>query len=197
MKKLFLDGDYNVQIRRQLAVCLEKGQIVMLPTDTIYGLSCRADNTRAISKIFAIKRRDHNKPLLVLVSSLSMAKNFCHINLKQQEVLKQVWSKVRPTTVLLKHRQLLPANLTAGSEYLAVRLPKSIFLRKMIRAIGVPLVSTSANISGENILDATEAINTFKSGPKPDIVVYGGRNSSRASKLISLDVKGKIQILRK
>lgn len=197
MHKVLLDRNNDVQIRRQLVACLKKGQIVMLPTDTIYGLSCRADNAHAVSKVFAIKRRDSNKPLLVLVSSLSMAKKYCQINSRQQEALKQIWSKVRPTSILLRHRQLLPVNLTAGSEYLAVRLPKSIFLRKMIRAIGVPLVSTSANISGENIIDAADAINTFKSGPKPDIVVYGGKNSIRASKLISLDVKGQIKILRK
>ncbi len=197
MEQILLDNSNEAEIRRRLVACLKKGQVIMLPTDTIYGLSCRADSASAISKVFAIKRRDNKKPLLVLVSSLSMAKHYCRINSKQQEALKLIWSKVRPTSVLLRHRQLLPINLTAGSEYLAVRLPKSIFLRKMIRAVGVPLVSTSANISGENIIDASDAYKTFKYGPKPEIVVYGKGNNSSASKLINLNEKGQIKILRK
>lgn len=197
MEKVSLDSNNEVLIRHQLVACLKKGQVVMLPTDTIYGLSCRADNAQAINKIFSIKRRDHNKPLLVLVSSMSMAKYYCRINLKQQTALKSTWLKSRPVTVLLRHRQLLPANLTANSIYLGVRLPKSIFLRKMIRAVGVPLVSTSANFSGEVVLDANTAINVFKKMPRPEVLVVGGSNKGRASQLIGLDEQGKIKIIRK
>jgi len=197
MVKVELDSVNAEQIRRRLVACLKKGGVAMAPTDTIYGLFCRADKTSIVSKVFAIKRRDHNKPLLVLVSSLTMAKKYCQINLKQQAALKLIWSKSRPTTVLLRHRQYLPSNLTAGSINLAVRLPKSIFLRKMIRAVGVPLVSTSANISGEDVLDAEKAINVFKKEPRPDMIVAGDLKKGRASQLISLDEHGQIKIIRK
>jgi len=169
----------------------------MMPTDTIYGLSCRADKAAAVAKIFSLKERDKNKPLLVLVSSLSMAKRFCRINRLQAEALKNIWKQARPTSVLLLHRGLLPANLTAGSPYLAVRLPKSIFLRKIVRAVGVPLVSTSANFSGREILNAAAAIIAFKKEPRPDLIVAGSQKMKRPSRLLVLSANGDFKILRK
>ena len=169
----------------------------MLPTDTIYGLSCRADKETPIARIFNIKRRDRGKPLLVLVSSLSMARKFCRINKSQTDSLKKIWQSHRPSSVLLPHRGLLPQSLTAGSSELAVRLPKSIFLRKMIRALGVPLVSTSANLSGFDVLDAAAARLVFKREPRPDLLLSGGKNSARASRLLRLRADGGVEILRK
>lgn len=184
-------------LRCQLVERLAKGQVLMLPTDTIYGLSCRADKEASIARIFNIKRRDRGKPLLVLVSSLSMARKFCRINKSQSDSLKTIWENNRPSSVLLPHRGLLPKSLTAGSSELAVRLPKSIFLRKMIRALGVPLVSTSANFSGEAVLDATTAKFAFKKEPRPDLLLSGGKNSARASRLLRLRADGGVDILRK
>jgi len=184
-------------LRHQLVARLRKGEVLMLPTDTIYGLSCRADKETAITRIFNIKRRDRGKPLLVLVSSLSMASKFCRINKRQSNNLKTIWQSRRPSSVLLPHRGLLPQSLTAGSSELAVRLPKSIFLRKMIRALGVPLVSTSANLSGSEVLDDTSAKLVFKKGPRPDLLLSGGKNNSRASRLLRLRTDGGVEILRK
>ena len=195
IEKVFLSNN-NESLRRDLVLRLQAGAVMMLPTDTIYGLSCRADQERAIAKIFAIKRRDYNKPLLVLVSSVSMAKRFCLINRRQEIILKKIWNQKRPTSVLLAHRGLLPSNLTAKSDWLAVRLPKSIFLRKIIRSLGAPLVSTSANFSGENLLTASAALKCFNQEPRPDLVVVGGRNYKKASRLIKLEANGAIEVLR-
>lgn len=197
MKHLVLLREDNLPLRKLLQARLLAGAVLMLPTDTIYGLSCRADSKRAIAKIFTIKRRPSDRPLLVLVSSLSMAQKFCRLNRKQLMVLKNIWSQSRPTTVLLPHRGYLPSNLTAGSSDLAVRLPKSIFLRKMIRALGVPLVSTSANFSGQEVLSAVEALAVFKNQAGPEVVVESKSKSTRASRLVRLDKDGRQQVLRK
>jgi L-threonylcarbamoyladenylate synthase len=187
----------DAALRRHLVARLRQGEVLMLPTDTIYGLSCRADKEKSIARIFNIKRRDRGKPLLVLVSSLSMARKFCRINKGQMNGLKIIWQNHRPSSVLLPHRGLLPQSLTAGSSELAVRLPKSIFLRKMIRALGVPLVSTSANFSGKAVLDAVAAKVVFKKEPRPDLLLSGGKNSARASRLLRLRPDGGVEILRK
>ncbi len=197
MDQIFLDKVNQQKLRRRLAACLQAGQILMLPTDTVYGLSCRADRAAAVKKIFAIKRRNSNKPLLVLVSSITMAKRFCRINAKQTAALKKIWAQARPTSVLLPQRGLLPAILTANSPYLAVRLPKSIFLRKIVRAVGVPLVSTSANFSGREILNAAAAIIAFKKEPRPDLIVAGSQKMKRPSRLLVLSANGDFKILRK
>ncbi len=197
MKRLVLPTEDDLSLRRLLQVRLSAGAVLMLPTDTIYGLSCRADSKRAIAKIFAIKRRPSDRPLLVLVSSLSMAQKFCRLNRRQVVALKNIWSQPRPTTVLLPHRGYLPSNLTAGSPNLAVRLPKSIFLRKMIRALGVPLVSTSANFSGQEVLSVEMALNIFKGQIGPEIVVEARSKPTRASRLVLLGQDGRQQVLRK
>ncbi|PKM88863.1 hypothetical protein CVU83_01005 [Candidatus Falkowbacteria bacterium HGW-Falkowbacteria-2] len=187
----------NIEFKKNILARLRAEQVVMLPTDTIYGLSARADSKSAIKRIYAIKKRDKSHPLLVLVSSLNMAKRYCEINSKQQEKLIELWSATRPTTVILKHRRLLPAALTADKEGLAVRLPKSEFLRKMIRSLGVPLISTSANFSGEPVLDGQSALKAFSKRPCPDFIVIGGKNRQAASRLVSLHSQGKVTILRK
>jgi L-threonylcarbamoyladenylate synthase len=197
MDKEFLNSIDDVNLRRRLVARLRSGEVLMLPSDTIYGLSCRADNLLAIEKIFAIKKRDRNKPLIILVSSISMAKKYCFINSKQTEVLKKIWTGKRPTSVLLKHRGLLPKEISTSSPYLAVRLPKSDFLRKMIRVLAVPLVSTSANLSGQKVLDGDLAWCKFKKKPRPDLVLFGGRNAKLASRLLFLNVDGSQKVLRK
>lgn len=203
MEKIFLSTKNDLILRAYLVEKLKKGKIMILPTDTIYGLSCLADKTKAIAKIFSLKKRDRGKPLLVLVSSLRMAKRFCYINYQQAEVLKKIWSQARPTSVLLLHRGLLPPNLTANSDYLAVRLPKSLFLRKMIRVLGVPLVSTSANLSGVETLDTSQLEQTFAKAKDLDLMVVNDDQlakkdkKNKASRLVLLEKSGEVKVLRK
>jgi len=85
----------------------------------------------------------------------------------------------------------------ANSPYLAVRLPKSDFLRKMIRVLAVPIVSTSANLSGQSVISGEAAEQHFQKGIRPDLVLIGGRNNLKASKLVRVDEQGGIEILRK
>jgi len=190
--KLERQADY-----RRLLNGLRAEQVAMMPTDTVFGLSARADSERAAARIFKINKRDPGKALLVLVSSLAMARRYCHINRVQAAALAKIWSGKRPTTVILVHRHLLPSKITAGSRLLAVRLPKSDFLRKIIRSLGVPLISTSANLSGQPTLDVAAALIVFKRGAGPDIIIEGKVKSKRASRLIKLDSQGRIEILRK
>jgi len=197
MDKDFLNSVDDINLRHRLVARLKSGEVLMIPSDTIYGFSCRADDALAVNKIFAIKKRDKKKPLIILVSSLSMAKKYCFINSRQAEILKKIWLHNRPTSVLLKHRGILPQEISVFSPYLAVRLPKSDFLRKMIRELSVPLVSTSANISGEAVLDANLAWQKFKREPRPNLILFGGKNNKLASKLLLLNERGDQEILRK
>ncbi|MCF7860379.1 Sua5/YciO/YrdC/YwlC family protein [Patescibacteria group bacterium] len=197
MDKEFLKSTDDIKLRRRLVARLRSGVVLMLPSDTIYGLSCRADNRQALRRIFIMKKRNKSYPLIVLVSSLNMAKKYCYINSAQEGVLKKIWSCARPTSVLLKHRGILPKEVMAGSPYLAVRLPKSDFLRKMIRALAVPITSTSANLSGQPVINGEEAEEHFKERVRPNLVLIGGHNKLKASKLLRIDDKGLIEILRK
>jgi L-threonylcarbamoyladenylate synthase len=198
MKIKHVSSSNEKELYQESVKLLQQGKIVLLPTDTIDGLSARADRESSIRQVFQMKDRDFSKPLLILVSSLRMARQYCYLNTKQSEKLKKIWSESRPTSVLLKHRSLLPPVLNANSPYLAVRLPKSVFLRKMIKAVGVPLVSTSFNRSGELLLSATEAADFFQTEPRPALVLVETKNkkTKKASRLISLDENACIKLLR-
>jgi len=172
------------------------GKTIVYPTDTIYGLGCDATNQKAVDQIFKIKRRKKKQSLLVLVSSISMLKKYTYISKRQIEYLKKCWSG--PVTVILKDRGRLAKNVASQEKSLAVRLPKSKFLTKMIREVGIPMVSTSINISGkESILDP-EKINKELGKEKPDVVIDAGiLPQKKPSKIIDIRNIDNTIILRK
>ncbi|MEI6529083.1 MAG: L-threonylcarbamoyladenylate synthase [Candidatus Falkowbacteria bacterium] len=180
---------------------LQIGQVVVLPTDTIYGLSCLADRLRPINKIYHLKKRDPKKPVLILVASIEMAKKYVIISDKQEKLLKKIWAKkAAPTTVILKNRRILPRELTRGSDGLAVRLPKSVFLIKILGKVNCPLVSTSLNLSGQkNITDLHRLHYYFpKKNNRPDLVIDAGPSpQKRPSRLIDLRDENAPIIIRK
>ena len=184
-----------------IAGSLQIGQVAVLPTDTIYGLSCLANLVEPIKKIYHIKNRDAKKPLLILVSDLKMAKKYVAISPAQAKFLKKVWAENQPpTTVILKNLHKLPLELTRGSDGLAIRLPKSNFLIKIIKKVDCPLVSTSFNLSGEkNITDFSKLNQYFpRKSSRPDLVVDTGRAKKRKSScLIDLRNEDKPIIIRK
>lgn len=183
---------------------LKRGQVIAYPTDTIYGLGCDAGNVRAIEKINKIKGERANKPFLVLISDFVMLEKYCVVNSEQMEYLEKVWGEQQPTTVILENRKNLPDELTrplagqaGGLDSLAVRLPKSEFLIKMISTAGFPIVSTSLNKTGQSPLTNAQNLEKYFEY-LPDLVIDAGESeNTKPSKLVDLrDVKN-IKILRK
>ncbi len=184
-----------------VAGSLQVGQVIVLPTDTIYGLSCLASDSRAIKKIYHLKKRSSNKPVLILASDLKMVSKYTFVSARQKAYLQKIWARGQaPTTVILKNRYKLPRELTRGSDGLAVRLPKSKFLIKIIETVGRPLVSTSLNFSGQkNITNLKRLFSYFpKKNNRPDLVVDAGASPQNLpSRLIDLRDENKPVIIRK
>jgi L-threonylcarbamoyladenylate synthase len=196
MKSIIIDKKRVKKSEIDLIVdFLKKGKIIAYPTDTIYGLGCLATNKKAINRIYKIKKRTKNKPLLVLISDFQMLKNFFIVDKKQMTYLKKIWpAKI---SVILNKKTLLPNVLTSGLPGLAARLPKSRFLTKMIKKAGVPLVSTSLNLSGkEPLKNISDLLNYFKDD-KPDLIINAGIKNGKPSKLIDLRDMNNLIILRK
>lgn len=177
-----------------IAGFLKAGKTIVYPTDTIYGLGCLATDKKAINKIYRIKKREKKKPLLVLVSDYLMLRKFFFVDKNQESFLKKVWpGKI---SVVLNKKSRLPRDLSAGLSGVAVRLPKSRFLTKIIEEAGVPIVSTSLNLSGEKPIEKVDDLQEYFQGTKPDFIVDAGACQGRPSKLIDLrDVKN-IKVLR-
>jgi len=176
---------------------LKNGEVIVYPTDTIYGLGCLANNSQAINKIKKIKKRDESKPLLILVSSLNMAKKYCFVSKRQELILKKIWASARPTSVVLRHRNRLAKELSPNQAGLAIRLPKSNFLRKMVKMAQIPVVSTSFNLSGQPVLNQVDFLaNKPVRKNDPELIVDGGTLNNQASKIVDL-MGEKIKIIRK
>lgn len=183
-----------------VAGSLKAGQVLVLPTDTIYGLSCLATNLRAIKKIYHIKKRDPRKPVLVLISDLAMAKKYAQVTKKQATLLKYFWSnRSEPTTVILKNKHKLPEALTKNSDGLALRLPKSKFLIKIIEKTGCPLVSTSLNFSGQADITNLKKLTQYfpQKADRPDLVIDTGPAPRRKpSRLVDLRLPARAIVMR-
>ncbi|PIR13250.1 threonylcarbamoyl-AMP synthase [Candidatus Falkowbacteria bacterium CG11_big_fil_rev_8_21_14_0_20_39_10] len=198
MKKLELnlknikESDINL-----IVAYLKKGRVVVLPTDTVYGLHGDATNNRVIKKINKLKKREGQSPLLILVNGLAMTKKYCYLNKEQTKALDKFWGlKSRPTSVILKSKGKLPKELTAGLDSVGIRLPKGDFLTTIIDRVGVPIISTSLNISGEKPLIGVKGLGQYFRGAKPDLAVDAEKIKGAPSRIIDLRSINDIRILR-
>lgn len=141
MQELFEDD-----IIRCLEV-LKRGGTILYPTDTIWGLGCDATNGAAVRKIYDIKKRDDSKSLIVLVADeRDILQLVAAPDLHAFDYLAE---QDRPTTMIFDGALGLPDNLVAGDGSIAIRIVQDEFCRHLIRRLRKPLVSTSANISGD------------------------------------------------
>lgn len=125
---------------------LESGDILLYPTDTVWGLGCDATNEEAVKKVYALKERAESKSLVILVDSLDMLNDY--IRYIPEEALRLLNSLEKPTTIIYEHKQGLANNMIAADNTIAVRIPNHQFCRDLITQFGKPIVSTSANKSG-------------------------------------------------
>ncbi len=121
--------------------------MVAIPTDTVYGLAADPFRPQAVQKIFRLKGRPENKPILLLVESRSQAERLASsVPAVFDRLAARFWPG--PLTVILPAAASVPDWITAGTGTVAIRLPGSILVRELIRAARVPLTGTSANRSG-------------------------------------------------
>lgn len=172
---------------------LKKDGIGVFPTDTLYGLVGSANSARAVEKIYAVKKRDLKKPLIVLISKLSDLETFgIKLTKLQMECVRRIWpGKV---SIIFPCRGKKFSYLHRGSESLAIRFPKQKTLCELLRKTG-SLVAPSANPEGlppaETIREAREYF-----GDAVDFYFAGGRKKGKPSKLIRLLPDGTIETLR-
>ncbi len=138
------------------AEALRRGGVLLLSTDTLPGFHCRADDQVAVLRVAGIKGRDTGKPLLVLASSLEQALSVCApLNPSQQAHCRACWPG--PFSLILPVGTLLADRVSCGLGTVAIRVPADESLRNLMAAVGMPLVSTSANLQDEEPMVQIEA----------------------------------------
>ena len=132
-----------------IQVCLstlQKGGMILYPTDTVWGIGCDATNEAAVAKIFALKKRVDTKAMIVLLGEeAQIAHYIADNNLQIFDYIKGIH---KPTTVIYQKAMNLATNLVAEDASVAIRITKDVFCKDLLKAFGKPIVSTSANISG-------------------------------------------------
>lgn len=163
----------EIEIAVEEAVNLLKaGEVVALPTETVYGLAANAFNPDAVAKIFEVKGRPSNNPIIVHVSSISMAKKCVNQwTTEAQKLANNFWPG--PLTIVLPKSDVIPSIVTAGGETVGIRFPAHPVIQKVIEKCGFPLAAPSANISSR--ISPTTAEHVFKQlGNKIKLIIDGG-----------------------
>ena len=178
--------------------CMRKGGVILYPTDTVWGIGCDATKPEAVAKVYQIKQRDDSKALICLVDSADrMARYFRNV----PEVAWQfidVAMPVKPTTVILDDATGVANNLVAEDGTLAMRVTYEPFSKQLCYRFQKPVVSTSANISGE-----PAAQNYCDIDPKlleqVDYVCWSRRQEHKPhtpSSIVKLSKNGEVKVIR-
>ena len=132
-------------IIRQAAVLINKGEVVVCPTDTGYAFCVNALNPKAIARVFGLKGRSFNNPMHVAVHSIAVAEDYARFN----EAARYLASHYLPgaLTIVLPKKEIIPSMLVAGLDTIGIRIPENNVILNLAEVSGKPLTTTSANIS--------------------------------------------------
>jgi L-threonylcarbamoyladenylate synthase len=159
---------------RRAAERLRAGEVVALPTETVYGLAANALDENAVAKIFQIKGRPANNPIIVHVASNKMAKACVRVWPELAEIFsKAFWPG--PLTLVLPRAEKIPDNVTAGGATVGIRWPSHPFMQAVIRECGFPLAAPSANLSNQISPTNAEHVGA-QLGEKISLIVDGGQS---------------------
>ncbi len=176
---------------------LQKGGVILYPTDTIWGLGCDATNEAAVKRIYEIKKRIDSKSMLVLMENINLIERYV------EEVPEIAYSLIevndKPMTIIYPGAKNLAKNLVAEDGSIGIRITQENFTRQLIQRFRKPIVSTSANISGEPSPAVFADISEEIKSAVDYVVSYRQDDAVPAnpSSIIKLGVGGEIDIIRK
>jgi len=174
---------------------IKAGQVVGMPTDTFYGLAADPLNLRAVDLIYEVKSRSRHKPLSLLIESVEQAE---YLARPLPDIFYEITHKwwPGPLTIIVKASSRLPLKVTANTGNVALRLPAAKVPVEIIRAAGVPITATSANISGASECTTAEGVRD-QLGSRIGLIVDGGTSPRDiASTIIDMSDWGRCTVLR-
>lgn len=189
-------SDYREDIEKSIEV-LRKGGLILYPTDTIWGIGCDATNPQAVEAVYKLKERSESKSMLVLLDSVEMLERYCED--VPEVALQLIELSEKPCTLVLDGAIGLASNLIASDGSVGMRVSRDDFSKTLIKRFGRPLVSTSANVSGEETAACFAQIaDKIKEGV--DYVVKWRQEDTSEhapSSVIKISSDGEFKILRK
>lgn len=180
---------------KKIEEILVNGGVVIMPTDTIYGILGKAFDENVVKRIYSLKRRNPENPCIILIKSIEDLGLFgIELNERQEEKVNELWSSPRPTSIIFDCSKDELSYIHRGTNTLALRLPKTDYLQELLSKTG-PLIATSANPEGfPPARSAEEARGYFENAV--DYYTDEFRIDEKHSKLIRLEKDGTINVLR-
>ncbi|MFO8053748.1 MAG: L-threonylcarbamoyladenylate synthase [Bacteroidales bacterium] len=175
---------------------LKEGGIIVYPTDTIWGIGCDATNLKAVNRIYKLKQRSKQKTMIVLLSDRAQIPDYV------KDVPEIVWDLLdnyqKPLTIIYNHARNLAKNLITENNTIAIRVTNDEFSRRLIEEFGKPIVSTSANFSGDNSPLTFNMISPsiLKNVDYVVELYHKSMNEVKASTIIKLQKSGDFAIVR-
>jgi L-threonylcarbamoyladenylate synthase len=194
MKTTVLKINWNHPEKNKIALAssaIRSGGIVVFPTETVYGIGANAMDASACKKIYKVKGRRSDNPLIVHVSSMAMADKIAVIPKKYRNQIKSSWPG--PITFVVKAKEALPRTVTGGLDTVAVRMPRCRIALDLINAAGVPIAAPSANISKKPSSTKAEHALKYFMGKVPIIISSGDSRYGVESTVLDLET---FEILR-
>ncbi len=177
---------------KQVVECLQQGGVIIYPTDTTYGIGCDIFNRKSIKRIFQIKQRDQRKPFSFICNDLAEISTYAQVSNFAFKVMKRHLPGAY--TFVLDATKIVPDSLSTKQKTVGVRIPENAICQAIVKELGHPLVTTSANASGEDTPQDPWDIEA-KMGQMVDFVIDGGISMNEASTIISL-LDDQVEILR-
>ena len=174
---------------------LQEGKTILYPTDTVWGIGCDATNELAVKRIFSIKKRSESKSMIILVDSLEMLQSI--ISNIPDNIITILKNTKTPTTYIFNNPKRIANSVIASDNTVAIRIVDDFFCKQLIHQFRKPIVSTSANISGNKTpANYNEIDPSIKK--QVDYIVKIKQNNSmkKPSKIIRI-TKNTINIIRK
>lgn len=183
------------EINRALEI-LSSGGVIVYPTETVWGIGCDATNESAVDRIYKIKKRTDAKSMLTLVDNENRLPSYV------DQVPDMAWDLIemstKPLTIIYPKGKNLAPNLLAEDGSIGIRVTNHPFCKQLINQLRKPIVSTSANVSGEKSPASFDEISP-KILDKVDLVVHPsheGKNAGIPSGIIKLGLDGQVKVIR-
>jgi len=190
----------NMLMEDEILKCLEvlkRGGTILYPTDTIWGIGCDALNDTAVEKVYLLKKRMESKSLIILLDDPEK------LSLYVDKVPEIAWDLIKnvdtPLTIIFPNGKNLPKNVIGEDNTIAIRIVNNKFCESLIHALGRPIVSTSANVSGSPTPLVYKDISKEISNQVDYIVslYHGEFMDVKPSRIIKLNENGEFRIIRK
>lgn len=195
MKERGMKSEFGTDIAEALKV-LRAGGVILYPTDTVWGLGCDATNAQAVRRIYEIKQRAENKSLIILVNSVPMLERY--VDNPPEVALQMAELSEKPMTIVYDRGRSLAEGVASGDGSVGVRICSEPFCDALITGLRKPLVSTSANISGNSAPAIFDEISEDVKAAVDYVCLWrqDDRSRSEPSSVIKVSGNGIVKILR-